>query len=521
MAISPASELRENASVQGVDPKQSRFLKLLAPDAAWILSAIAVLFALLLGDGVGRLFRDSDTGWHVRSGEAMLRSMSLPRTDPYSFSKPGEIWFAWEWGADVLMAAAHRWDGLRGVAVLYLTLLAAASWTWFRLHWSYGGNFFLACAMASPMLTTLSLHWLARPHVFGWLLALLALLAFEKAPARFRIGHAAALVAFGAVWANLHASFFFLPALALLFLAGEGLRSLLWGEHGFRVRWFALAALFSAAGTLINPYGLALHGHIWNYLNNRELLARVGEFQSFNFHVEGATQILMVVAIAMAGGTLALLERRPHHLLLCLGLAVLSLRSARVLPLLALLALPPANAAITGALRTLQLAPRLRARLDGFLAYSERLCKIDARCGGYALAPVGLLVMVALLNSPAIAAQTGFPPREFPVAAAGALDKLPAGIILLAPDKYGGYLIYRFAGHRKVFMDGRSDFYGVAFMKAYIRLIEARPGWREQVVKIGFTHALLPNQYSLVAGLEDWGWKRIYRDEVATLLARD
>ena len=31
------------------------------------------------------------------------------------------------------------------------------------------------------------------------------------------------------------------------------------------------------------------------------------------------------------------------------------------------------------------------------------------------------------------------------------------GARLFAPDMYGGYLIYRFAGERKVFMDGRSD----------------------------------------------------------------
>lgn len=521
MAISPATHRREDARIAHTAPEQSRILKWLAPDAAWIVSAIAVLYGIFLGDGIGRLFRDSDTGWHIRSGETALRLWSLPRTDSYSFSKPGETWFAWEWGADVLMGAAHQWDGLTAVALLYLALLAVTTWVWFQLHWLYGGNFFLACALASPMLSTLSLHWLARPHVFGWLMTLLALLGFEKAPQRFRIGHAAALAAFGAVWANLHASFFFLPALAVLFLAGELLRAYLWGEEARRARWYALAALSSAAGTLINPYGLALHGHVWTYLNNRELLARVGEFQSFNFHAEGATQVLLVVAIAIAGGTLALAERRPHHFLLCLGLALLSLRSARALPLLALLALAPANAAITAAFRRAHLGPRMKALLDCFLAYSERLRIIDARCGGYAVAPVGLLLMAALMNTPAIASQAAFPAKEFPVAAAKALDKLPAGTRLLAPDKYGGYLIYRFEGKRKVFMDGRSDFYGVEFMKQYIRLIEARPGWREQVHKFQFTHALLPNNYSLLAGLEHWGWKQIYRDEVATLLARN
>jgi hypothetical protein len=37
---------------------------------------------------------------------------------------------------------------------------------------------------------------------------------------------------------------------------------------------------------------------------------------------------------------------------------------------------------------------------------------------------------------------------------------------------------------------------------------------------MGFTHALLPNDYSLLEALEQLGWKRLYRDSVATLLEK-
>ena len=43
---------------------------------------------------------------------------------------------------------------------------------WFRLHWAMGGNFLIACAMAPLLLSTCNIHWLARPHVLGWLLLL-------------------------------------------------------------------------------------------------------------------------------------------------------------------------------------------------------------------------------------------------------------------------------------------------------------------------------------------------------------
>jgi hypothetical protein len=102
-----------------------------------------------------------------------------------------------------------------------------------------------------------------------------------------------------------------------------------------------------------------------------------------------------------------------------------------------------------------------------------------------------------------------------------AAEHVPARARLLAPDKYGGYLIYRFNGDRKVYFDGRSDYYGAAFMKEYIDLVEVRPGWERIVERYGFTHALLPPRYSLAAALEKAGWRKIHADRTAIVLERN
>jgi hypothetical protein len=182
----------------------------------------------------------------------------------------------------------------------------------------------------------------------------------------------------------------------------------------------------------------------------------------------------------------------------------------------ALALLPPANAAITEAIANARgLQPWLRERLDGFLQYSSNLARLDARWHGMALVPVAIFACVAILRLPGIAAHTGFPPDVLPVAAAG---HLPPGARVLATDRFGGYLIYRFDGARKVFFDGRSDFYGADFLKRYGRLLQLRPGWRDELQRHGFTHALLPNDQPLVEALQQLGWRRIYGDQTATLL---
>ena len=493
------------------------------PDMATLMAVLTLAFCLFVFHGGRKLFRDSDTGWHIRTGERILITQALPRTDPYSFSRAGAPWVAWEWGSDVLMGLAHEADGLRGVTAMFALAIAACTWMWFRLHWAVGGNFYVACAMMPPMINTASLHWLARPHVFSWLFLIGAIWYAERAPFRFGLRQAIGIAAVASLWANLHASFFFAPVIGLIFAASHLIRPLIWdlnqAEESSRARFFLLASAAALAGSFVNPYGWRLHAHLASYLMNGELLDRVAEFQSFNFHTAGSWQILTTLAIAAMGGTLALTQKNVAHFLLAAMFSLAALRSARALPLVALLILPLANAAFCNPLRAShQLRPGFSRWLDHAMVYAHRTLTLDRRLNGTPFAIVAIAALLLALRIPAAAARIGFPPDEFPVAAAAAIEKLPSDARLFAPDKYGGYLIYRFDGARKVYFDGRSDFYGSAFMKQYIELVEVRPGWQEILRSLHFTHALLPNRYSLGAALDQAGWKTIYKDNVCTLL---
>jgi hypothetical protein len=500
----------------------------LAPDLALVAFLITLFYCLFLFEGYQKLFRDSDAGWHIRAGESMLATRTLPHADPYSFTRAGQPWFAWEWGSDLAVGVAHQAGGLGAVAFLYALAIAGSVWLWFRLNWVLDGNFLIAGLFAVPMLSTVNIHWLARPHVLSWLFLLTAIIGAEKVGQAIRLPTWRWLLATAALtvlWANIHASFFFAPLICIIYAVGHAARPLIWnldpsGEWR-KARWFCLAAAVCGAASLLNPYGWQLHRHLFSYLTDYDLMARIGEFQSFNFHAEGAFQIALTLGLAMLGAALALGQKQLSRFLLASALIFAALRSARGLPLVGLALLPIANAAITRALAEARdLRPALRRGVDSFLAYSNGLRAIDAQFSGIALAPIGACLLFAILRMPAIAAHTGFPPDQFPVVAAAEVDKLPPGARILAPDKFGGYLIYRFRGTRPVFFDGRSDLYGSEFLKQYARLTQLRPGWRAQLDEFGFTHALLPNDYSLVPALEALGWKRLYRDGTATLLAR-
>jgi len=494
-----------------------------APDLALTFALTTLLLLFFIFGGATTLFNDSDTGWHIRNGERIISTRSLPHADPFSFSKLGEPWVAWEWGADVLVGAVSRFSGLGGVALLFGLCIGASVWMWFRLNRVAGGNCLLAGLFFIPMLPTTTLHWLARPHIFSWLFLIGTVWLCERMPHRLGWRHLTFAAIAAALWANLHASFFFAPLIVLIYAAGAYLKPKIWDVREPLIReirstsvrsylWLALAALL---GTFANPNGWRLHQHVFSYLFNSALLDHISEFQSFNFHEEGALQVTITLAICFAGGFAALAARKPERFLLSMLLTAIALRSVRALPVAALLLLPLANGSITVVLRRAgNLAPQMRHRLDDALDYGDRLHAIERRFHGFALVP-----LVAILVFVSIRTRAGFPANELPVAASARIASLPTSARILAPDTFGGYLIYRFKGERKVFFDGRSDFYGTEFIGRYSRVLGLASGWRDEFNRWNFTNALLPPDCPLIFALEANGWQELYRDRTAVLLA--
>jgi hypothetical protein len=520
VTISPALAAHEAAVEISAGMRHRVMLKWLAPDLAMTFALVALFSLFFVFGGARTLFGDTDTAWHILNGETILSTGHLPHADPWSFSKPHQPWIAWEWGADVLMGAVSRAAGLGGIALLYGLAISISIWMWFRLNRAANGNILIAGLFFVPMVSTVSLHWLARPHVLSWLFMLGTVWFCERMPVRLT-GRHLLLAALGtALWSNLHASFFFAPLIALIYATGRYLRPLIWDmpapsmsqPNAMNFIWLALAAL---AGSFANPNGWRLHQHVVSYLFNSALLDQIAEFQSFDFHQAGAFRVIMALAICFAGAFTALAIRRPERFLLSLLLTVMSLRSTRVLPLAVLLVMPLANGSITAVLsRATGLRTSVRRWLSDALNYGERLQQIGRGCQGLALAP-----LFALLIFSATHRDAGFSPNTAPVAAASSIAPLPANARILSTDSFGGYLIYRFRGTRKVFFDGRSDYYGSEFIDKYTRLISALPGWRDELNRWHFTHALLPPNCALVPALETIGWQEIYRDHTAVLLA--
>jgi len=100
---------------------------LLIPSLSDCLFLAILLWVFAAGSGWSVLLADGDTGWHIRTGEYILDTRSVPVLDLFSFSKAGQPWFAWEWLSDVIFALLYRAWGLKGVVAFTGLVLSFSS----------------------------------------------------------------------------------------------------------------------------------------------------------------------------------------------------------------------------------------------------------------------------------------------------------------------------------------------------------------------------------------------------------
>ena len=488
----------------------SRVAAALLPSFGLVVFAVTLFHVLFLARGTETLFRDSDTGWHIRNGEAIWDSGAVPRVDRFSYTRQGSPWFAWEWLSDLAFGVAHRAAGLAGVAFLAALSISLTAWAVARAALFMGGNFFLTAAAMVVLLSVTSIHWMARPHIFSWPMSLLFLVAAEserQRPGRILYGMPPA----ACLWANLHGSFLVGPVILFLYALEEA-----WRNRSPQKLWnrFAAAGVVSLGATLFNPYGWELHRHIFAYLRNHYLMDHIAEFRSFSFHSPGAFYVELflvgaILCVPVMGG-----QGRWAAVLLTLGMLHLSLFSARHLPMAAVLVLPLMAAALTQ-------EARRRSTLLSLINYSERLLQIDRRVRG--LVPLAAVICAALLGLGASerAGRLGFSPGKFPVEAARFLEASGRNDRLFTKDQWGGYLIYRFNGRTQVFLDGRSDFYGREMLETYARVMEVKPGWESVLkeYKVGLVLTAPDQPLAAVLHLSP-EWKRIHEDPVAVVFER-
>lgn len=515
---SPAQGLRSLAeSVESQSGARRTLAKLFLPSISDCFFIALIVWQFMSGTGGWMsLLGDGDTGWHIRTGQYILEHRSVPTTDLFSFSRPGAPWFAWEWLTDVVYAVLFRMGGMKGIVLFAGVMIALYATVLLRYTLWRGANPLVAALTTLFAVGASSLHFLARPHLFTLVLLPVCWWVVE-ADRRQRTRWLWALIPVTALWTNLHGGFvIWLACLALLVVGCviEGLRG---AERGVQIGRYSALLAGCALASLANPFGIRLQEHIFEYLRADWIKNIVQEFQAPTFRNEGQLQYeaLLVAGLVVTGFLLH--RRRIVEALLVLFLAHCSLTSVRHAPIYAAVAAPLIACQLTDLWRTQ--AAKARKSSAGAILY-QMGADLAAGFRRTSVWPVVLIVALVLLDAP-LQWPHDFPAQIFPIAMIDKHADLVASGRLLTPDQWGDYIIYRFYPRQKVYVDGRSDFYGQKLGEEYLHLLEAEWDWQAIVERNGFDVALLPVGWPLASLLKrNPGWQVVEDDGKVILFHR-
>lgn len=498
---------------------ENRWARLAIPSLSdlFFLAILVWLFVSGGGTGWSGLLADADVGWHIRTGEYILDHGAVPRHDLYSFSLPGAPWYAWEWLADVIDAGLHRAAGLKGVVLLAALVISVYATTLMRRMIWRGVHPFVAILVALLGIGASTIHFLARPHIFTLLLLSVAVWMIEGD--RMRPSRSIWwLVPMTAVWTNLHGGFLALIAVLGLTAAGTAVEVCVGSGRTIRDAWrYTKLTAACALVSLANPYGWHLHEHVVEYLRSSWIRDVVQEFQSPSFRSESMLQFELLLIAGLMTCAALLMRHRIVEALWIAFWAHMSLGSVRHLPVF-IAVCAPVIASEIAAVWTAWSAHAEKNSLVGIL----NAMAADSAAGfrrtsllPWAVA-AGLVVMGAPLRWP-----LDFPEQLFPVAMVHDHAELLARSRVLTTDQWADYLIYR-NPQQKVFVDGRSDFYGPAVGKPYVQVMNGHWRWREWMDKYGFDVALVPVSNAIATLLKtESGWHTLADDGKQILLVRE
>jgi hypothetical protein len=241
-----------------------------------------------------------DLAYQLRAGSEMFRTGTIPNTDTWTFTVAGTPWLDQQWGAQVLLTAVFDVLGWTGLAILRGFLVGLTFWLVLgaiRSGWSIasvraGGSAVASSARTATLLTVgffvVAAPALAlRPQLFAIVLfaaTLRTLVERSRHPRRLWL-----IPVMAVAWANLHGSFPLVVVLVALAWLDEvallrvppppghpqtQLRRRLLGSTGL-----AIIAAVSAAGTLVNPFGLDVWRYIVNLAGDPQITSQVSEWQ--------------------------------------------------------------------------------------------------------------------------------------------------------------------------------------------------------------------------------------------------
>ena len=457
---------------------------------------------------------DGDFWWHLKTGEYILQTHSIPKTDFFSFTNYGRPWVAHEWLSEAFFYAIYSRLGLNTLIIIFAIFTAAAFWLAFKRSDSHPliGGFATLLGVWS-ILPTIGV----RPRVFTLLLGSVYLALLSRHVQRN--GRALWwLVPLMALWVNLHGGFLLGIVLIGLTIVGIFLDAWTNGEslksawpRTKTLQWVLAGSLLAAC---LNPHGIWIYKFPFEIFLSPMQQQLVIDWLSPNFHRPEALPLLVLICLTIGALGLSPTRARPSELLLLLSTLYMTLKSQRHMAILALVAVP---------LMANYLQNWITAQSNGkmFNPVSSTNSKFVPKTGVYSLIFLLPLIVFAFRLRSTVLSTPSQLSIDAPVNAVEYLQRNNViGKTFTDPNIWGGYLIWKMPSN-PVYIDGRIDMYGDEFVKEYLNIVLGHSDWREPFDRYGVQIVIAAPNSVMVRGMKTASdWQEVYIDEMAVVFTK-
>ena len=507
-----------------------------------------------------RISVDTDTWWHLRAGQWIVEHRAVPTVDPFSHTRAGAEWQYPGWLVEVPLYWLFTNFGFAG---LNLFTAVCVTLTFLFVYLCCEGRPLLKAFVLVLAAAASAIYWSARPQIVSFLLA--GIFAYLLHLQRWRgVNRLWLLVPLMALWANSHGGF----AIGFIFIAftlggqvlsfvgkalskDEGNRAegpalsdperQSKGEGNVDARglaWLVGVGLACALAVVLNPAGPVMLLYPFKTLSIGVLRDFIQEWQTPNFHrIEAQPFLWLLLAVLAAVG---FSRRRVNltDLLLVTGVAYLGFLAWRNVALLAIVAPPVITRHLVagwadiakhpfgvrerlppdGDLRPARLASAVARSVPEGPALSEAEGNLALNWALLAVIALAALLKALLFLQPSVnEAETA---RSAPVGAAEYVRRERPPGKLFNSYNFGAYLTWALYPDYPVYVDGRTDLYDDAFLREYLTVSFARPGYQAVLDRYGVNLVIVEANSLLGDALSRDGWLAVYSDPTAAVYQR-
>ena len=446
---------------------------------------------------------DPDIWWHLKTGEYIAASKSVPHTDLFSYTRAGQPWVAHEWLCDLLIYGLYHAAGWGGLIVVFAAIVCAA---FFLLYRRCAEDPYVSGVLVlfGGWTTAPLWGWGARPQIVSFFFTSLWLLLLERSERDLKLLWWTLPLTL--LWVNLHAGFALGLVLLVLFLAGEFLEHVLAAApksiFPSRLRAIAITLLLDLLLVPLNPNGATMYRYPFETLRSHAMQSFIAEWASPNFHSSNYSPFFLLVLATVAALAWSRIRVRPRDMVLLLVSLFAALTSIRMIPLFVLVGLPILSGSVKEWAGPIRPSPRAPAAV--FLN-----AVILVAMAGF----VGFRIAQVVHRQPDAEAE------HFPAAAVAYLQAHGIRGPIFNHYDWGGYLVWKLYPDTRVFIDGRADLYGDLLLQDFVNTY-FQADWQQTVTRWQIQTVIVPPDSALATVLRSAkGWSVRYEDPRAVIFS--